>query len=467
MLYKLQVLSEQQIKDIHEKTLIYIENHGLTLKNEQCRELLAAYGATVMGEVVKIPRNLVEAALKQVPASFEIVARDRNKNIKLGVDCPTIYGPTTGNPFVTENGLKRNASAEDWVRAVKLAHTSDVCDFMVPTIIDHQCDDIVKMYNEYIYKSLLMSDKAFVGIAANPQIARLSLDMAKIAVQAKDGQYYTMCGANTNSPLVLDDNMAAAIYQVTSAGQPIMISSCAMAGLTSHIGIAETILITNIEIIFAIVLAQAVKPGIACIYGNVSGSSDLKTLTVAMSSPDTHLLTTATAQMAKFYNVPARICGCYSDAKTLDAQAGLESGLSMLISGLNNGSLVLHAFGMLEAFNAISFDKWLLDEEIVRYGQYLLHKEVAPIKGDIIDIINQIGHGKRYLYEKSTLSEFKEAFFIPQICDRLSYDIWHKQEIDIESTCNKLCAERIDSYKIPPIEQKVANKLKDYYHQLA
>lgn len=64
------------------------------------------------------------------------------------------------------------------------------------------------------------------------------------------------------------------------------------------------------------------------------------------------------------YGVPCRAGGALSDAKACDMRAGLESTLVMLPSVLSRQDFVLHGVGILDSYNIISYDKFLMDEEI-------------------------------------------------------------------------------------------------------
>ncbi len=465
-MYTRPALSEQQVQDIHERSLYFIEKHGVMLKHQGCRDIMAKNGALVEGEIVKVPAAIMEKLLKDLPSRFTVTARDRSKSVEIGRGLPYVSAPTTSNVFITEGDTKRKATMDDWQNALKLAHTSDVCDLICPYIMEPESDDITAMVINQYYQGVSMTDKPLNTVSFNPKIAEASLNFAKIAVDAAPDQYYCVGGANTNSPLIWDEYMAASIYLHAHAKQPMFLASCAMAGFTTHIKIAETLLITNIELIFGIALIQMISPGLPCIYGNVSGASDMKSMNLTMCSPDTLLIAGGASQLARYYNLPVRISGSLTDAKMLDAQAGMEAALTLLIGMLNDVSFAIHGFGMMEGFGSISLEKWMLDEENTRWCRHYLYKKIDDIQDNIYDVMLKAGYGGNYLYDDSTMTLFRTAFFEPQLTDRLVYGAWKERNLTIEQKAKEMWQKRVAEYQAPAIDSTVQQALAKYYQSL-
>ncbi len=461
--------TDEQVKNIHEKTLEFIETHGVMLKHPVCAEIMQKNGATVDGEMVRVPKEITEKFLKTVPQRFKIVGRDRAKSVEIGVGLPYVAATTSSSVFVTEGDTKRLSTAEDWDNSIKLTQTSDVCGFLFPRVLEPNVPGDIneRIYSEFS-RALQMCDKPVINVTVTEDITKNTIEMARIAVQPQEGEdYYCMGVLNSNSPLMWDDNMAGAIYQHAMAGQPYAATCCSMAGFTSHVHIAETLLINNIEIVFGVILGQMIKPGLPCIYGNVTGAADLKTMNLSMASPDTLLISTCAAQMAKFYNMPVRTAGPLVDSKMLDSQCGMEAALSMMTARLNDVSFTLHGLGMLESFNSMSFEKWILDEEIINWTGYMFSKQIGELKEDVFDILLDIGYGGNYLYEESTMTDFREAFFDPTLADRLIYDTWKERGArTTEQAAREIWKKRVESYVEPTMNETTLSELEAFRNTL-
>ena len=145
-----------------------------------------------------------------------------------------------------------------------------------------------------------------------------------------------------------------------------------------------------------------------------------------MGAPQLHRITAATIQMAKFYNLPARGGCALTDAHFPDAQAGYESALS-LSTAVNAGSnFILHAAGMLGAYAEMSFEKFIIDEELCRL--VLASCRPLEVSDDAIDIemIKEVGIGGEYLTHPATFELCRNGFFISRIANRQGYAQWHE-----------------------------------------
>ena len=461
MITDIKVLSQEQIEKIHDYTLIYLEEHGVVIKHEKSREIFKSHGATVEGEIVKIPKTITEEALRTVPNTFALNARNDRNSIKIGRNCPLVVAPTTGSVFIMDENGKRYAEFEDLINLLKIAHSSDCCDIIAPGMLFPQFDDPeIGMYKQ-LYETIKLSDKPILGFTQNDRMSKISIDMAKIAVGKEEG--YSIIGIlNTISPLIWDEAMAGALCTYAESNQPVGIACCSIAGFTSHINLLDTVFLNNVEIISGIVLTQLIRPGLPIIYGNVSGSSDMKVISLSIGSPDTILISTAAAQMAKYYNIPFRSGGALTDGKDVDAQTGVESSTSILFSYMNDVNFMLHSLGVLETYNSMSFEKWILDEESIRRTKYLKEKDLGEFSEKAIENAAQVGAGGNYLYHQDTLENFKEAFFISQVADRYSYGVWKEKEISTKSVCKGLWQTRVQEYMQAAFPASLDRDLKNY-----
>jgi trimethylamine--corrinoid protein Co-methyltransferase len=236
-----------------------------------------------------------------------------------------------------------------------------------------------------------------------------------------------------------------------------------MAGSSGPISLAGLLAQQNAEILAGVCLTQLVKPGAPVIVGGTSAIMDMRTGSLAMGSPEVVRITSATIQMAKFYNLPARAGCSNTDAHTADAQAGFESAIN-LVTALRNGSnFVLHAAGILASYSAMSLEKFIIDEELCRMVIETLRPIEISEQSLDTDFIKQVGIGGDYLVQTKTLEQCRTAFFLPNLVNRKGYSGWQEdghQRIDEKAA--EVLADRLASYVKPDMDPQIDKDLKAY-----
>lgn len=83
----------------------------------------------------------------------------------------------------------------------------------------------------------------------------------------------------------------------------------AMAGGSSPVFLAGTLVTHNAEILSGIVLSQLAKPGAKIMYGSSTTTFDLKRGTAPVGSPELGLISAAVAKMGQYYGLPVFTAG--------------------------------------------------------------------------------------------------------------------------------------------------------------
>ena len=147
----------------------------------------------------------------------------------------------------------------------------------------------------------------------------------------------------------------------------------------------------------------------------------------------------------------------------MDAQAGFESALNLIIAVRNGSNFILHAAGILGAYNAMSFEKFIIDEEICGFAHEYL-KPIAVTDETIgLNIIEEIGIGGDHLSHPRTLEQCRTAFYLPDLVNRKGYAAWQEngnQRIDEKAT--DVLNERLSSYVKPDIDPQTEKDLQAY-----
>jgi trimethylamine--corrinoid protein Co-methyltransferase len=145
---------------------------------------------------------------------------------------------------------------------------------------------------------------------------------------------------------------------------------------------------------------------------------------LSIGSPEMAVNAAATAQMGRFYNLPVRGGGAVSDAKAPDAQAAYESMMSLLMAQVCGIHFVLHSAGILESYSCMSYEKFIIDDEIC--GMVKRSKKAYEVTPDTLalDVIKAVGPGGHFLDRDHTFEHFRTEFYQPMISNRDNYDTW-------------------------------------------
>jgi trimethylamine--corrinoid protein Co-methyltransferase len=268
---------------------------------------------------------------------------------------------------------------------------------------------------------------------------------------------------NSLSPLQFSDEMAGSLIELARANQACVIASLIMAGSSGPVTLSGVLALQNAEILAGITLAQLVNPGAPVVYGSTSSAMDMRTGGLAIGCPELSMVVSATAQMARFYKLPSRSGGSLTDAHFPDAQAAGESTLALSTAARSGINFILHSAGILGSYIAMSFEKFLFDEEMCG----IIRKLIKPI--DItdeaidVDMIKTVGIGGQYLTQPKTFKLCRTEFYMTDFFNRQNYAGWKaagSQRID--QAASESLSRRLAAYEKPPIDPDVETALAAY-----
>ena len=461
-----QTVTQSEIETIHEATLKIMNEIGIVFSYAPARDILAKGGAKVDGQTVRFPRDVVERALKTVPSSFVLHGRNPAKNVEINTRDTAFVGPY-GSPFVTDldNG-RRYGSLEDFNNLAKLCQMMDNID--VQSHLYCEACDINAEYRhlEMIHSAIKYNEKPIMGSVLGYEASKKSIELAALVhggVDAIKGKPIMASIPCTLTPLSYDDKMAGAIIAYAEYGQAQLVNSLCIAGATTPVTIAGAIALQNAEVLAGIVLAQLVNPGTPIVYSASGSNADLRTMNLAIGSPEDALFSLVNGQLAKYYNIPCRISGALSDSKCVDAQAGYESMLTLLMAQMAGGNFILHAAGIIETYNCISFEKLMIDDEII--GMVKRINKGVPVKDDTLalDAIRDVGPQGSFVSHEHTFENCRDAFYMPVISDRDNYVTWgNNGGLTAEQRANRRWKKMLSEYVEPKLPADVERDMRKY-----
>jgi trimethylamine--corrinoid protein Co-methyltransferase len=452
-------MKEDEILKIHNVTVEILSKVGVNFFSEKALDLFKKNGAKVVDNRVFIDEELLTRALSTVPEKFTLKGKD--KNIEIGGD-NTIFVPASGPVFSMKGKDRKECTSEDFINFTKLVESSNVIDVINPNMIEPQDMPTEKRRNFQMAASLKYGTKPMLGFTTSPEASRESINMVQDFYGKKeDNQLLGLI--SPISPLTYDDVMLEAMFIYAENSQPLMIACCSLPGATSPVTISGTLAVNNAEVLAGIVLSQLIKPGLGVIYGNTSGSCDLRYATPAIGGVETSLITAAVAALTKHYKIPSRSGGSLTDAKAIDMQAGVESTITILPTIMSGINFVFQSCGILDSFNVLSYEKFVLDEQTIR----MLNRwsEGFEITDELIgsDVIEKIGPGGQYLEEMHTMRHFRGEHLIPKLFNKVGFEAWEMNgAVSVEEHASQEVEKRLNSFEEPTLSDKQNDLLKNY-----
>jgi trimethylamine--corrinoid protein Co-methyltransferase len=256
--------------------------------------------------------------------------------------------------------------------------------------------------------------------------------------------------------------MTEGLMEYAKAGLPVFISPEVMAGGTGPASLAGSLVVQNAEVLSGLVIAQLVNPGTPVVYGTVSTLMDLSTGNIAYGSIEQSLLNVASAQMAKFYHIPCRGTAGVTDSNLIDVQAGIESTSSILCQAMAGMNFIHAAAGGLEGTVTASYEKLIIDEQIIGMAFRFLQGITFNEKSLALDVIHEVGPRGNYLAHEHTVEMFKKEHFIARLSQRNKYDVWVQKGKNSMSKSAVEKAKRILDFHVPePLDERMEKELMD------
>ena len=462
---RMQVFAKEELSRIHDASMEILAETGLKFNSHTALELFESHGFKVDDTRVFMTEKDVADALATAPSRFKVRARNPIYDVYVGED-DFVFLPTGGAPNVVDaNGERRPATLEDYQTSCRLVQTSDQLDMNGMMTVQPTDVPAEVAHLEMLLANIVLCDKAYVGAAMSIQAAMDSLAMAAIAWGGEENlkrQAVMATIVHSLSPLKYSGDEADAIIAMARMSQPLVISNMVIAGSSGPISLPGLLVVANAEILAGLVLAQLAGPGSPVVYGSVSAPADMKTIVSAVGAPEAVVLASAIIQLARYYRLPCRTGGMLTNAHCFDAQAASEGTLMMSTAVRNGANFIYQACGQLGSYISMSFEKWLLDEEVCRMLRRVLTAMEISIESIDIETIKSVGSDGNYLLHDTTFSHCRHLYQ-PHLFTRDDYQQWCQNGAKpVHRVAAEMLLKRLDGYSQPPIDQGLEQALGEY-----
>ncbi|MGD0611379.1 MAG: trimethylamine methyltransferase family protein [Anaerolineales bacterium] len=451
------------LKQVHTHSLDLLETCGVRFHSEKARRILGEAGARVAGDMVRIPADLVESALKKAPRTFYLDSRDGKHDLDLnGQQTYFSQDGCAAHTLDFETGERRRSTRADIEKMARISDYLEAVDIITPTVSAADSTVSGRAVQELEACFVNTGKHVVTESTTSARDARAQIELAAVIAGGEKALRERPILSNfvcTISPLTQDAGGMEAALEYAAAGIPVGIYPMATTGVTSPVNLASNLAVDNTEILSVVTLLQIASPGAKIFYSGGPATIDLRTGAYTATSPEAIWLRSLIARMAEYYHLPSIVGAGATSAKLPGAQSAWENALSYLPTAMA-GADVLFGVGLLDGSNLLTYEQIILDAEVAAMVKRLL----APVSFDqeafCVDLIKQIGSGGVYLDQTHTVKNMRKALSLPLISDRDSYDGWvQKGRIDSVSAARAKVKEILASHQPAPLPAEVRREM--------
>ncbi len=466
----LEVLSPDALEAIHDASLCILEEIGVNFLLPEAREILAGAGADVDRSAgstrVRFDRALVLAAVATAPEQFTLHARNPAHSLTLGgshVNFAAVSSPPNCSDL--ERG-RRSGTFNDYCAFLKLTQSINIAQCVSGHSVEPMDIETPVRHLDATLAMIELTDKLFKLYPLGRQRVLDVLDMVAIVhgVERADLEQAprVFTNVNANSPLQYDVPMLWGMIELARHMQPTIVTPFTLAGAMAPVTLAGALAQQNAEALAGIAFIQMVRPGAPVVYGGYTSNVDMKSGAPAFGTPENAKATLAGGQLARRYRLPYRSSN--NTASNLpDAQAVYESAMSVWSAVMAHTNYVNHALGWLEGGLCASFEKFVIDAELLQHmAEFMRPVPVTP--EDLADgVQREVGPGGHFFGAAHTIARYEHAFYQPFLSDWRNYEAFQEAGgADALTRANAIKNRLLDEYQPPPLDPGVREALHDF-----
>lgn len=464
----IEVLDAEGLELIHRGSMRILEEIGLEIVNERARNLMVEHGATIDPKTgyVKMDRELVMAKIATIPSEFTLHARNPKYN--------AVYGGNNVNFTLVASAPncsdidrgRRTGNFDDYCKFLKLGQTFNVINCHSGYPVEPIDLPAHTRHLDAYHGFITLTEKAWHAYSLGNGKVEDAIEMICMARGIDKEQLKRepslMTVVNTNSPLKVDVPMLDGLMLLAAHGQPVVVTPFTLSGAMSPVTLAGALSQQNAEALGVLAITQMVNPGSPAVYGGFTSNVDMKTGAPAFGTPEYSKAVLAGGQLARKYGLPYRTSNVNA-SNCVDAQAAWESGMSLWGAVMAHGNMIKHSGGWLEGGLCASFEKLIVDMEMVQMMSEFLRPMEVNESELAFDAIKEVGAGGHFFGTSHTIDRYKEAFYAPICTDWSNFESWEeKGSIQTPERANKLFKNILAEYQEPDLDPGVRDQLDEY-----
>ncbi|MBP8291785.1 MAG: trimethylamine methyltransferase family protein [Caldilineaceae bacterium] len=455
---RLTLLDADACMRLHAASCQILERTGVRVYHVGALRLLAQAGAQVVDDLVRIPAELVDAALATAPRSFALHRRGAD-DVACLLDGEQVYfgpGSDTLRYLDPRSGARRDFQLADVADVLRVCDALPEIGFVmsvgiprdVPTARYYRHQYAAMLRNTLKPSVFVCNDLADIE-AIGAMAAAVAGGMEQLVAAPNLLLYSEPTTPLSHSLEAVDKLLYCARHRI-----PVTHSPAPMIGGTAPVTIAGAVALGNAELLSGLVMHQLTNPGAPFLYGHGTHHLDMKAMISVYGAPEFQLARLMAAGMGRFYKLPVWGYSAHSDSAVLDEQAAVDAQFSIQ-TALLAGTNLNHDVGYLEAGLANSPEYMVLANEIIAMNRAFTRGVQFDDEALALDVIDEVGPGGQFLSHDHTMRHWRELW-VPTIFDRQRLESWQeKGSKTMHDRVREATVAIMDSHQVAPLPASV------------
>src|SRR5450631_782973 len=330
-------------------------------------------------------------------------------------------------------GAYRDSTTKDLYDIARVVDTLEHLHFYQRSVVCREVATALEMDFNTCYASVMSTTKHVGSSWVHPDHVKASLEMLHIIAGGeqkwRERPFVSQSNCFVVPPMKFATDACRCMEVAVAGGMPVLLLSAGQAGATAPAALAGALSQEVAEVLAGLVYVNAIQPGHPAIFGTWCFVSDLRTGAMSGGSPEQALLSAASAQMSRFYDLTGGTASGMSDAKLPDMQAGYEKGYNHALVGNAGANLIYESAGMLASLLGFSMEGLIIDNDLIGAVQRTIKGIDVSDESLSLETIRNVclkgpGH---YLGSEQTLKLMQKEYVYPSVGDRSSPNEWLEQ----------------------------------------
>ena len=459
-------VSDDELEAIHLASLRVLSETGVDFLDDTSRRQLADAGCAVDGDRVRFDPELVQQLVATAPAEFTLHAPNPERDLHIGGDVIT-YTSVASPPFVTGLGRdRRDGNRGDYRDLLKLGQVLNAVHTVAGYPVEPMDLHPSVRHLHATHDMLTLSDKVPFVYSLSRQRNLDAIEMTRIARGVDDttlqGQPSLYSVINASTPLRYDTVMLHGIQEMSARNQCIVITPFTLAGAMAPVTVAGALVLQNAEALAGIAYTQVVRPGAPVIYGGFTSNVDMRSGSPAFGTPEYWQACLVGGQLARRYNVPYRSSNVNA-SNSVDSQSATESTIAVWGAVMGGVNLLLHGAGWLEGGLLTSFEKMVIDADLLNMVTAMLQPVTIDDAALAVEAIAEVGPAGHFFGTQHTQDRYETEHFQPMVSSWSNFEIWDEAgRVESHQRAETLARTLIDAHVEPLMADDQRMALDDF-----
>lgn len=424
-------LTDSDVEQIHRTAMRVFSEVGVQVNLDEALALFKRAGAKVDSStrIVKFEEEMVLDLVRQAPSNITMCGREPDGSLDMEIGGTRVYMGTGGTALnVQDPGADDNRPSQlaDIPNMARLVNELENIHYYMLNIFPHDVDREDIDVNRF-GAALNGTKKHIMGGVYTVEGVRNVIKMAEMIAGSPEAlrqRPFISMVACVISPFKLDEVYGRLAMEVARNHIPLVMPAEPLCGATAPVTLAGNVVVECVDTLTGVMLTQLINPGTPVLFGCVASITDLRDMKYLAGAVEMGLLNAAASQMAQFYELPIYATAGMSDSKVNDSQAGYESAMTNIMVALAGGNFIHDAAGFLDFCMTASFDKLVIDNEIIG----MVMRAVEGIRVDeetlAFDEVVKAGPAGHFVSSRHTRRNMRTEQYVPTLSDRENRDVW-------------------------------------------